>query len=132
MRNQGIALTIHDLPHVLAGAIRGDRGLDSYTVRQEFASWVVCQRDGSRPGRTPGTPGPVHTTITLDIIEAYILCRCRAAACSTCAPAFPACATCMARKQVWVRAVAMWQPTPRRPKAAAAQPNPYLNDRRTT
>ena len=114
MRNHGIALTIHDLPaHVLAGAIRGDRGLDSATVRQEFTAWVVCQRDeftswqdawNTWTGAFHDHPG--H-------IEAYVLCpTCRGRMFDLRTGIPRPCPTCMARKRVWVRAVALWQAAP--------------------
>jgi|GEM_PF-5169407 len=122
MRNQRIALTIHNLPaHVLSAAVRGGRDLDSATVRQEFVSWAVCQRGDftswqdawntwtgahrDRPGR----------------IEAYVLCPdCRGRMFDLRTGVPRPCPTCTARKRIWVRAVALWQPPPARDQNRSA------------
>jgi len=123
MRNQGIVVAIRNLPaQVLAAAVRGDhRGLDYTTVRQEFASWAVCQRGDftswqdawntwtgahhDRPGR----------------IEAYVLCpNCRGRMFDLRTGVPRPCATCTARKRIWVRAVALWQPPPERDQNRSA------------
>jgi hypothetical protein len=114
MHNKGIAFAIHNLPaHVLSAAVRGDRGLDATTVRQEFVSWVVSQRDeftswqeawNAWTGAHQSHPGR---------IEAYILCQlCRGRMFDIRTGVPRPCPNCVARKRVWARATALWQPIP--------------------
>lgn len=111
MGNRRIAVMIHNLPaHVLTAGVRGDRGLDSTTLRQEFASWVACRRGefaswqdawNAWTGARRDRPG--H-------IKAYILCpTCRGRMFDLRHGTPRPCSTCMARKRVWVHATALWQ-----------------------
>lgn len=112
MRNQRLANVIHRLPaHVLSAAVRGDRALDSSTVRQEFVSWAVCQREELTSWQDAWNAWTAASRHRPGRIEAYILCPdCRGRLFDLRTGRPRPCPTCMARKRVWVRAVALWQP----------------------
>ncbi len=111
MVNRALALQLHQLPmQVLSAACRSSADLDLSSLRQEFISWVACQRTQFGSWQEAWNSWSLAAPQRPGRIRLHVLCpTCRGRMFTLRTGAPRPCTTCLARKRVWITVTAFYQ-----------------------